>query len=101
MRQELLDSLLCPANRTRLAMAEAPLVARLNQAIAAGGLKNVSGDTIDRPLEAGLIREDRTILYPVRDGIPILLVDEGIPLGPVSGVSRLTATRRGRDRARR
>ena len=52
IRQELLDSLLCPANRTRLAMADAPLVARLNQAIAAGRLKNVSGDT-DRPAAGG------------------------------------------------
>jgi uncharacterized protein YbaR (Trm112 family) len=81
MRQELLDSLLCPANRTRLAMADAALVTRLNQAITAGRLKSVSGETIDRPLEAGLVREDRTIVYAVRDGIPILLVDEGIPLG--------------------
>ena len=30
--------------------------------------------------DSGLVREDRTILYPVRDDIPIMLVDESIPL---------------------
>jgi uncharacterized protein YbaR (Trm112 family) len=64
-------------------MADAALVTRLNQAIAAGRLKSVAGETVERPLEAGLVREDRTIVYAVRDGIPILLVDEGIPLGQV------------------
>ena len=85
IRQELVDRLICPANRTRLCVAEEALVTRLNQAIAAGRLKNVSGETIERPLEGGLLREDRTILYAVRDGIPILLADEGIPLDKAEG----------------
>ena len=29
-----------------------------------------------------LIREDGTVLYPVREGIPVLLVEEGIVLEP-------------------
>ena len=32
------------------------------------------------PLEAGLVRQDQKIVYPVRDGIPVLLIDEGIEL---------------------
>jgi uncharacterized protein len=78
IRQELLDCLLCPASRTSLAMADAALVKRLNEAAAAGRLTNVAGQNVERPMEAALIREDRTVVYPIRDGIPILLMDEGI-----------------------
>ena len=80
MRPELLDSLLCPANRTRLKLADAPLVERLNADQRAGRLRNVVGQVVERPFEGGLVREDGNILYAIRDGIPILLVDEGIPL---------------------
>jgi len=27
-----------------------------------------------------LIRADRKILYPIRDNIPVMLIEEGIPL---------------------
>jgi uncharacterized protein YbaR (Trm112 family) len=80
IRKELLECLLCPATRTRLTQADGSLVARVNEAIAAGRLRNVAGQTVERPLEEGLLREDGAVLYPIRDGIPILLVDEGIPL---------------------
>jgi uncharacterized protein YbaR (Trm112 family) len=32
-----------------------------------------------KPVSAGLVRQDGRILYPIRDGIP-LLAPEGIPL---------------------
>ncbi len=31
-------------------------------------------------LEAGLVREDGQVLYPIRHGIPLLLVESGITL---------------------
>ena len=34
----------------------------------------------DTTLEEGLIREDDKILYPVREDIPIMLIDEAIEL---------------------
>ena len=35
-------------------------------------------------IEAGLVREDGRILYPVRDDIPVMLIDEAIPLEDLS-----------------
>ena len=74
-----------PTARTRLALADEALLRGVNRAIAAGRVKNKGGEAVTVALEAGLLREDRAILYPVVDQIPILLVDAGIPLDQVDG----------------
>ena len=76
---DLLAVIVCPESRQPLAMAGDDLLARVNAAIEKGGATNVGGDAVERPLEAGLVREDGQIVYPVRDDIPVLLVEEGIP----------------------
>jgi uncharacterized protein YbaR (Trm112 family) len=78
--KDLLDILVCPENRTRLELADDALVEKLNQAIAAGEVQNRAGEPVAEPVEGGLVREDKTLLYPIRDGIPVLLIDEAIPL---------------------
>ena len=83
INKELLEILVCPQDRTPLAMADASLLARLNQAITAGQLKNQAGEPLREPLEAGLVCQDKAVLYPILDGIPVLLVDEAIPLDQI------------------
>lgn len=78
--KDLLEILACPASLQPLAMADAALLARVNAAIAKGTAKNVGGKAVDAPLSAGLVRKDGEIVYAIRDEIPILLVDEGIPV---------------------
>jgi uncharacterized protein len=78
---DLLAMLRCPQTRQPLTVAVAPLVAAVNQRIARGELRNQGGDCLEKPIDAGLVREDRAGVYPVVDGIPILLADEMIPLG--------------------
>jgi uncharacterized protein YbaR (Trm112 family) len=80
LSKELLDLLVCPAERTPLAVAGDALLARVNEAIAAGTLVNQAGQRVEQRLDAGLVRQDGLLLYPVVDDIPVLLVDEGIPL---------------------
>jgi len=80
IRPQLLELLRCPETRMQLRPADEGLVARLNRVIAAGRLCNVAGAAVTAALECGLVREDGRILYPVLDGIPRLLVDEGISL---------------------
>ena len=43
-------------------------------------LKNVGGLEVTETAETFLVTSDKTRAYPVRAGIPVLLVDEGIIL---------------------
>ena len=38
----------------------------------------MNGDQVEQTLKEALITEDSKVLYPVVDGIPILLADKGI-----------------------
>ena len=77
---ELLKILACPESLQPLAEADAALLARINQRIERGELKNVGGDVIRDKFEAGLVRQDGLRVYPIRDGISVLLVNEGVDL---------------------
>ena len=77
---EILSLLRCPETRQTLRPAEPQLLVRLNQEIAAGTLKTRAGHRLERPLENGLVRADAKVLYPIRHDIPVMLVDEAIPL---------------------
>ncbi|MGE3538079.1 MAG: Trm112 family protein [Candidatus Tectimicrobiota bacterium] len=78
--QELLDILACPETKQALTLADTALVDRLNERIQQGQLTNRRGNTITEPIGGGLVRADGHYLYPIRDDIPIMLIDEAIPL---------------------
>lgn len=80
IRPECLEILVCPEDRSRLQMADETLLANLNDRIHDGTLKNLAGESVTRPLKAGLVREDGAIFYPIVDDIPVLLVDESFDL---------------------
>lgn len=77
---ELLKVLVCPETHLELTLADSGLLARLNQAIAAGRLVNKAGQPVKQKLDGALVRKDGVLAYAVVDEIPMMLVDEGIPL---------------------
>ncbi len=77
---ELLKILCCPETHQEVRLAEPPVIDKLNQRIAAGALKNRAGQPVQEKIEGGLVRADGKFLYPIRHDIPVMLVDEGIPL---------------------
>ena len=77
---ELLEILVCPETHQPVRPAEAQVLDRLNGAIRSEGVTNRGGVGVTDPVEEGLVREDDKILYPVREGIPIMLIDEAIEL---------------------
>jgi uncharacterized protein YbaR (Trm112 family) len=58
----------------RVSVASAELVAQLNRERRPDRSGRVES------LDGGLIREDGRLLFPIRDGLPILLLDEAIPI---------------------
>jgi uncharacterized protein YbaR (Trm112 family) len=77
---DLLKILCCPETHQEVRLAEPAIVDKLNHQIAAGALKNRGGQPVQEKMDGGLIRADGKVLYPIRGKIPVMLVDEGIPL---------------------
>lgn len=80
MEKRLLDIICCPVTHKGLSLARADELARINDAIAAGELQNRNGERITGSLQEALITDDGKFLYPVRDGIPVLLEGELVAL---------------------
>jgi uncharacterized protein YbaR (Trm112 family) len=86
---ELLEILVCPETKQPVHAADAGLLALLRAEVEAGRLRNRGGQAVSEPIAEGLVREDGRVLYPVDDGIPVMIVEESIEL------SELTARTRG------
>jgi len=77
---EFLKILCCPETHQALSLAEASVLDKVNQRLAVGALRNRAGQPVEEKVEDGLVRADGRYLYPMRRNIPVLLVDEAIPL---------------------
>ena len=76
MNKRLLTILRCPVSHKGLAVLKKDRLAQVNAAIAAGQIITHDGSKV---VEA-LVTDDGKRIYPVADGIPVLLEDESIGL---------------------
>lgn len=82
--QELLNILACPETKQDLEVASSDVIEKINALIQKGELKNRSGQKLDKKIDGGLIQKvDQKYLYPIREDIPIMLIEESIPLDSV------------------
>lgn len=80
VNQDLLDILVCPETKQPVTPASDEILARINQQIETGELRNRGGDAVSKSISEALVREDGEILYVVDDGIPVMLIEESIQL---------------------
>lgn len=78
MDKKLLDIICCPITKLPLQVLDGDRLARLNAGIGAGAVVNSASDMIRNPLSEALVTRDGRLVYPVRDGVPVLLEEESI-----------------------
>lgn len=78
MDNRLLEILCCPITHRPLERMDETLMARINEAIAAGKVRNHGGEELKQPLTGALVTPEGDLVYPVREDIPVLLEEECI-----------------------
>jgi uncharacterized protein YbaR (Trm112 family) len=76
--QKLLDIVCCPATHVPLKLMPEATLNRLNLRIESGRLRHRDETPVTETLEQALMTDDNRLAYPVRDGIPLLLEEQGI-----------------------
>jgi len=80
MDKRLLSILCCPVTHKGLLLARPELLNKINTAISSGKLVNRDGAELSESLDEALVTDDGKIMYPVNDGIPVLLEGESVGL---------------------
>jgi len=76
----------CPITRSSLHEADPGVLATLNQQIRAGEANTVSGVRVENEIDQAIISECGRYLYPVEDGIYLLMADLAIETTGLSSV---------------
>ncbi|SMP58397.1 Trm112p-like protein [Neorhodopirellula lusitana] len=79
---DILPILRCPAGGEGLTLATDEILQRVNQSIEQGLARDQVDARVDQPIEAGLVNRQGDRLYPIRDGIATLIIEDAIRLDP-------------------
>jgi uncharacterized protein YbaR (Trm112 family) len=80
LRAKILASLCCPEDRSALSPTDEMLITEINNVIRSRRLRNRAGQIVEHLIDGGLTRADGNVVYPIIEGIPVLVRDEAIPL---------------------
>lgn len=80
MDKRMLSFLRCPVTHKGLSEVRSDTLRNVNAAINDGKLSSHDGRVLTDPLSEALITDDGKVLYPVADGIPVLLEGESIDM---------------------
>jgi uncharacterized protein YbaR (Trm112 family) len=83
--RSLLDILCCPVTRTPLELLPERELHVLNERIAEQRIRNRDDAIVTDPLEEALVTRAGKLVYPVRDGIPVLLEEQAMSLAQLEG----------------
>lgn len=84
MDKRLLTILRCPVSHKGLSVLKKDKLEKVNTAIADGKVSTDEGVLLEEPLAEALITDDGKRLYPVNDGIPVLLEGESIRMEQIA-----------------
>jgi uncharacterized protein YbaR (Trm112 family) len=76
----LLDIICCPVTHVPLELMADGNLKRLNSLIAEKRIKTCADELVTETLQEALMTRDGRTAYPIRDGIPVLLEEQGILL---------------------
>ncbi len=76
--RRLLDVLCCPATGVPVHRLDRDELKRVNAAITAGKVRNVGDELVLDPLQEALVTDNGERIYPIEDGIPIMLEEKAI-----------------------
>jgi uncharacterized protein YbaR (Trm112 family) len=85
LKPDVLAILCCPEDHSKLTPASSALLADINGAIRRRQVRNRGGQLIEREIDGGLVKSGGDVVYPIIDGIPVLVRDEAIEVDQPSG----------------